>query len=82
VEALEVAAGFQPDVVLLDIGMPRMNGYEAARAIRRQPWGRSATLIALTGWGQPQDRQRSQEAGFNHHLVKPVDPDALLKLLS
>lgn len=81
-EALEVGARFQPDVVLLDIGMPRMNGYEAAQAMRREPWGQAATLIALTGWGQPQDRQRSQEAGFNHHLVKPVEPEALLKLLS
>jgi CheY-like chemotaxis protein len=58
--------------VLLDLGMPRMNGYEAAAEIRRQPWGERALLIALTGWGQQQDRQRTSETGFDAHLVKPV----------
>jgi signal transduction histidine kinase len=71
-EALEVAETFVPQVVLLDLGMPRMDGYETARQIRRRSWGRSTTLVALTGWGQLQDRQRTSEAGFDVHLVKPV----------
>ena len=69
-------------VVLLDIGLPKMNGYEVAHTIRHQPWGQGMVLIALTGWGQEADRHRSQEAGFAHHLVKPVDPSALLHLLA
>src|SRR5688572_18534629 len=81
-EALEVAAGCQPDIVLLDIGMPKLDGYEVARRIREQPWGKSAVLIALTGWGQDEDRRRSREVGFDSHLVKPLDPDALSLLLS
>ena len=71
-EALEVAESFVPQVVLLNLGMPRMDGYETARQIRRRWWGRSATLVALTGWGQAQDRQRTSAAGFDVHLVKPV----------
>jgi signal transduction histidine kinase len=71
-EALEVAESFAPQVVLLDLGMPRMDGYETARQIRRKWWGRRATLVALTGWGQQQDRQRTTDAGFDAHLVKPV----------
>jgi len=58
-----------------------LNGYEVARKIREQPWGKKMALVALTGWGQEEDRRRSQEAGFNHHLTKPVDPAALTKLL-
>jgi len=81
VAAVSAAAEFRPQVVLLDIGLPRMNGYEACRAIRREPWGRDMVLIALTGWGQEQDRLDAQEAGFNLHLVKPVDPAALMKVL-
>ena len=80
-EALEVGATFLPEIILLDIGMPRLNGYETARRIREQPWGRGVKLVAVTGWGQETDRRRSQEAGFDHHLVKPVDPAALSKLL-
>ncbi|MBA2290837.1 MAG: PAS domain S-box protein [Gemmatimonadales bacterium] len=80
-QAVEAAATLQPDVVLLDIGMPTMNGYEACRRIREAPGGTTIVLIALTGWGQDQDRQRSQEAGFDHHLVKPVDPHALMELI-
>jgi CheY-like chemotaxis protein len=71
-----------PDVVLLDIGLLRLDGYQACRRIREQPWGRAMVLIAVTGWGQEEDRQRSHEAGFDHHLVKPVDPHALMKLLA
>jgi PAS domain S-box-containing protein len=82
VEAVEVAGEFRPDVVLLDIGLPKMNGYEVAEKIREQPWGKAMVLVALTGWGQEEDRRRSREAGFDHHLIKPVEPDALLKLLT
>ena len=81
-EAVEAAATFQPDAVLLDIGLPKMNGYEVARKIREQPWGKKMVLVALTGWGQDEDRRHSTEAGFNHHLVKPVDLAALRELLA
>jgi CheY-like chemotaxis protein len=81
-EALAVAAEYRPNVVLLDIGMPKLDGYEVARRIRAEPWGKATVLIALTGWGQDEDRRRSREVGFNSHLVKPLDPDALSKLLS
>ena len=73
-EAVEAAEAFRPDVILLDIGLPKLNGYEACRRIREQPWGKDMVLVALTGWGQEEDRRRSEEAGFNHHMVKPVDP--------
>ena len=76
------AEAFGPDVVLLDIGLPKINGYEVARRIRGQPWGRRMALIAVTGWGQDEDRRRAQEAGFDHHLVKPVEPETLAKLLA
>jgi CheY-like chemotaxis protein len=69
-------------VVLLDIGLPKMNGYEAARRIRDEPWGGKVALVALTGWGQEADKRRSLEAGFDHHLTKPVEPAALEKLLA
>jgi CheY-like chemotaxis protein len=68
--------------VLLDIGLPKLDGYEACRRIRKQPWGKGMVLIALTGWGQEDDRQMSREAGFNAHLVKPVDLDVLNDLLA
>ena len=77
-----MAATFRPDVILLDIGMPKLNGYEVCRRIRQQPWGKSMTVIAMTGWGQEDDRRKSQVAGFDFHLVKPVDLDVLFKLLS
>jgi PAS domain S-box-containing protein len=81
-EAVEAAKTFRPDVVLLDIGLPKLNGYDACRSIRAQPWGESMVLIALTGWGQEEDKCRSKEAGFNFHLIKPVDPADLEKLLA
>jgi CheY-like chemotaxis protein/two-component sensor histidine kinase len=81
-QALECVSTFSPDVVLLDIGMPGMDGYEVARRIRANPANRHIQLIALTGWGQDEDRQRSAAAGFNHHLVKPADVDKLRQLLS
>jgi len=81
VEVLEIGEIFLPEVVLLDIGMPRMNGYEAARQIRMRPWGASALVVAMTGWGQPQDRERSRQAGIDHHFSKPVDPLQLQRYL-
>jgi signal transduction histidine kinase/ActR/RegA family two-component response regulator len=81
-EALDVAAAFRPDVILLDIGMPRLNGYDAARRLRKEPWGKHVVLVAVTGWGQEEDRRHSREAGFNLHLIKPVEPAALEKLLA
>jgi CheY-like chemotaxis protein len=81
-EAFQAAKRIRPDVVLLDIGLPRMNGYEACRKIRNEPWGKDLVLVALTGWGQEEDRLQSREAGFDAHLVKPVDLDVLLEFLS
>jgi CheY-like chemotaxis protein/two-component sensor histidine kinase len=81
-DAIEMAATFRPDLILLDIGLPKLNGYEVARKIREQPWGQAIVVVALTGWGQEEDRRRSRDAGFNHHLTKPVDPLALTRLLS
>ena len=80
--AVEAAETFRPNVILLDIGLPKLNGYEAARKIREQPWGKSMVLVALTGWGQEDDRRKSREAGFDGHLVKPVDLADLTKLLA
>ena len=81
-DAVRLADGFRPEVLLLDIGMPRLNGYEVAQRLRAQPWGRELVLIAATGWGQDEDRRRSMETGFDAHLVKPVDHQALLQLLA
>ena len=81
-EAVGVGAEFHPDIVLMDIGMPKLNGHEAARLMRREPWGQNITLVAVTGWGQDEDRLSSKEAGFDHHLVKPVEPSELKRLLS
>jgi PAS domain S-box-containing protein len=81
-QAVETARAFQPQVVLLDLGMPRLNGYEAARRIRALPGGDEVVLIAQTGWSQPEDRRRSQEAGFDHHVVKPIPGGSLEKLLT
>jgi len=80
-EAVETAEAFRPDVVLMDVGMPRLNGYEATRRIRERPWGAAVTVIALTGWGQDGDRARSKEAGCDGHLVKPVSLFDLQRLL-
>jgi CheY-like chemotaxis protein len=76
-QALELADSFRPDVVLLDIAMPQMNGYEVARALRSHPQGRNMILVAVTGWGREHDQRRSAEAGFDRHMTKPVDPIAL-----
>jgi len=80
--ALECAERHLPEVALLDIGMPLLDGYEVARRIRAQAWGKRITLVALTGWGQDSDRRRSQEAGFDSHLVKPLDLEKLTQLLA
>ena len=80
--ALYAVRDFGADVLLLDIGMPGMDGYEVARRIRSNPANRHISLIALTGWGQDEDRQRSVAAGFNHHLVKPADIEQLRQLLT
>jgi CheY-like chemotaxis protein len=80
--ALEAAGEFRPDVMLLDIGMPKLNGYEVARRVRAEPWGGKVFLVALTGWGQDDDRCKSAEAGFDHHLVKPVRLATLEELLA
>lgn len=81
-EAVTRAREFRPEVILLDLGMPRMGGDLACRVIRAQPWGKDLRIIALTGWGQESDRRRTQEAGFDNHLVKPVDPAVLLQQLA
>ena len=81
-EAVEAAGWFYPDVVLLDIGMPKLNGYEAAARIRRQPWGKKMVLVAMTGWGQEDDKQRAKHAGFDHHLTKPLDYNKLKGILA
>ena len=80
-EAVAIAETFEPDIVLLDLGMPKMDGYEAARQLRLR-LGRRITLVALTGWGQQQDRDRTADAGFDAHLVKPVAEANLFKTLS
>jgi PAS domain S-box-containing protein len=81
-QAVEAAEAIRPDVALLDIGMPKLNGYDTCRRMREQPWGKGMFLIALTGWGRAEDRRRADEAGFDLHMVKPVDPDVLVKLLA
>jgi CheY-like chemotaxis protein len=81
-EALEAAERLRPDVVLLDLGLPVLNGYEVCRRLRQQSWGENVLLVAVTGWGQEEDRRRSREAGFDAHVVKPVDPAALMQLFA
>jgi signal transduction histidine kinase len=80
-EALALAGQRRPEIVVLDVGMPKLDGCEVARRIRAEAWGRSAVLVALTGWGQDADRKRSREAGFDLHLVKPVDPATICDML-
>jgi PAS domain S-box-containing protein len=80
--AIACSQGFRPDVILLDIGLPKLNGYDTCRALRAQPEGNKLLIVAQTGWGQESDRQRTRDAGFDHHLVKPVDPAALMELLA
>ena len=82
VEAVAAVQAVDPDVVMLDIGMPRMDGHEACRRIRELPGRADSVLIAVTGWGQDEDRLRSQEAGFDLHLTKPLDPAAIESVLA
>jgi len=81
-EALREAEEFRPQLIVLDIGMPKLDGYETARRLRERPWAAHTRLFALTGWGQEEDRERARQAGFDEHLVKPVDPETLSQLLS
>lgn len=81
-QALECGAHFRPDAVLLDLGMPKLNGFETCERMRREKWGRPICIVALTGWGQEEDRRRTKECGFDAHLVKPVDPGKLTELLA
>jgi CheY-like chemotaxis protein len=81
-DAVEQAAAFQPDIVLMDIGMPRLDGYEAARRIRNQPWSRDTLLVAVTGWGPSDDDEEATAAGFDRHFTKPLDPAELRRLVS
>jgi CheY-like chemotaxis protein len=81
-EAVEMAAAFRPEVVLLDIGLPKLSGYDVCRRIRQQSWGKNMVLVALTGWGQDEDRRQSKDAGFNHHMIKPLDYAVLQELLA
>jgi len=80
--ALAAVAEFRPTAILLDLGMPRMNGYDVCRRIRERTGGGQILIVAMTGWGQPEDRRRTEIAGFDRHLVKPVDPEAVMKLLA
>jgi CheY-like chemotaxis protein len=81
-QALEMAAVVRPHTVLLDLGMPGLSGYDTCRRMREQPWAKGVAIVALTGWGQEDERRRSREAGFDEHLVKPVDLTALTKLFT
>jgi signal transduction histidine kinase/ActR/RegA family two-component response regulator len=82
ISALECADRFRPQLILLDIGLPQLNGYEVCRRIRCAPWGKGPGIVAVTGWGQEEDRQKSQEAGFDAHLVKPLDPQTICTTLA
>jgi CheY-like chemotaxis protein len=81
-EAVEKAALQSPDIIVLDIGLPKLNGYDACRAIRAQPGGKDITIIAASGWAREEDRRLSKEAGFDAHLIKPVNHAALMKLVT
>jgi len=81
-EAVTAADEFKADVILLDIGLPKLNGYKACRSIRAQSWGKRIFIIAVTGWGQDDDKRKSEEAGFDWHMTKPVDPKSLMTLLT
>jgi CheY-like chemotaxis protein len=79
---LEAAERLRPELILLDIGMPKMNGHEVCAALRKQPWSAHAVLVALSGWGQEEHKARAREAGFDHYLVKPVALASLERLLA
>ncbi len=81
-QAVELAETYRPQIIFMDLGMPQLDGLQATRQIRAQPWGKSMLVVALTGWGQPMDRQRSREAGMDIHLVKPIDLAEIAKVLA
>jgi CheY-like chemotaxis protein len=81
-EAVAIAEEFRPDLVFLDIGLPQLNGYGVAQRIRENSWGEHTILIAVTGWGQDEDRQRSKKAGFDSHMVKPIEFPSVVRLLA
>ena len=81
-QAVAMARALQVDVALIDIGLPKLNGYGVAQCIRGEPWGEQMVLIALTGWAQDEDKRRALAAGFDHHLTKPVDPDQVEALIA
>jgi CheY-like chemotaxis protein len=80
-ETLAIARQAVPDAMILDIGMPRLTGDQVARAVRSEPWGQRIFLVAVTGWGEPDDKERASAAGFDHHLTKPIDLDEMERLL-
>ena len=80
-EAIAIAERFRPEAMLLDLGMPKLNGFEVCQRIRQSPWGAGVLMVAQTGWGQAQDRARTIEAGFDAHLTKPIDPTAVQDML-
>ena len=77
-----MAEAFRPELIVLDIGLPKLNGYDACRRIREKPWAKDIMIVAATGWGQEEDRRRSHDAGFDHHLVKPVDAAEVVGLMA
>jgi CheY-like chemotaxis protein len=81
-EGLKIAENFRPDVILLDIGLPKLNGYEVAQRLRATSWGNAIILVAITGWGQPEDKRRAMAAGFDRHLTKPVDIEDVRAVLA
>jgi CheY-like chemotaxis protein len=81
-QAIEVAQRFRPDLVLLDIGLPKLDGYEVAQRLRADATCKAACLVAITGWGRDEDNDRAMQAGFDHHLTKPVDPAVLESLIA
>ena len=81
-QAVELAAAFRPDIIFMDVGMPRVDGLEATRQIRAESWGKAIYIVALTGWGQPADRQQTQLVGMNLHLVKPIQAETLMNILA
>jgi CheY-like chemotaxis protein len=81
-EALVTAERFRPDAILLDLGLPKLDGLEVCRRIRLRPWGQSMLMVAQTGWGQAQDRVRTRDAGFDAHLTKPIDPETIRDMLA
>ena len=81
-EAITMAEKVRPEIILLDLGLPKLDGYEVCRRIRQQPWGKELVVVALTGWGHDEARTKTRQVGFDMHLVKPVDPETLFLVLA